>query len=73
MNKFVMMYCNIWPTRPPGECWKALHQPEVIYTRPGRALSIHPTGTKKFFQKIFISIIKYDAKDAILWLQNYQH
>ena len=42
MNKFVNMYCNIWTTRPPGECWKTLHQPEVICTRLGRALSIHP-------------------------------
>ena len=36
-----MMYCNIWTTRPPGKCWKALHQPEVICTRLGRPLSIH--------------------------------
>ena len=43
MNKFVMMYCNIWTTCPPGECWKAL-QPEVICNRLGRALSIHPGG-----------------------------
>ena len=42
MNKFVMMYCNIWTTRPPDECWKALHQPAVACTRLGRPLSIHP-------------------------------
>ena len=47
MNKFVMMYYNIWTTRLPGECWKALHQPEVICTRLGRPLSIHPAIDKK--------------------------
>ena len=26
-----------------------------------------------FFQKMFIFIVKYDAKGVILWLQNYQH
>ena len=46
MNKFVMMYCNIWT----GECWKALHQPELICTRLGRALSIHP-GNKRTIKK----------------------
>ena len=25
------------------------------------------------FQKMFIFIVKYDAKGVILWLQNYQH
>ena len=32
-----------------------------------------PVGTKTFFQKMFIFIVKYDAKGVILWLQNYQH
>ena len=47
MNKFVMMYCNILTTRPQGECWKALHQPEVICTRLGRPLSIHLGETNR--------------------------
>ena len=32
---------------------------------PGGALKIN-------FQKMFIFIVKYDAKVVILWLQNYQ-
>ena len=29
--------------------------------------------TKNFKKKMFIFIVKYDAKGVILWLQNYQH
>ena len=49
MNKFVMMYCNIWTTRPVGECWKALHQPEVICTRA--SVKYTPCSPPKKYQR----------------------
>ena len=61
MTKFVMMYCNIWTS----ECWKALHQPKVVCTRLGRALSIHP-GVQSQSYTMYIVETEHDCQKLIL-------
>ena len=43
MNKFVMMYCNTWTTRPPGECWRVLES-----FAPARGDMHSPRATVKY-------------------------